>query len=319
MILTPLVQKFAARLFEDAGERERFITALVEGVSASQALVWMDSNAAGRQTFERHEPLPWQPAFVDRLLPGQEPTRHQLHQDGAFYSLDFSSVFAGMSFLSKQIPSPVTAALDLCAAPGGKSSLAAAGLHPELLLCNEVIGKRHGALVSNLKRCRIPALVSCADATVFAKELPDAFPLVIIDAPCSGQSLFARGELAQGAFHPATINLNANRQKRIIANASQIVRPGGYLAYITCTFSRDEDEGVVEWCEKKFPFMKSVPIDEIAAHRSALSSAHGYRLYPQNGLGAGAFCALLRKEGAVPVDGLIPEIPGRFIRWRSQV
>jgi 16S rRNA C967 or C1407 C5-methylase (RsmB/RsmF family) len=77
--------------------------------------------------------------------------------------------------------------------------------------------------------------------------------VVIVDAPCTGQSLLAKGDKALGCFHPVNINKSASRQKRIIANAAQTVAGEGYLAYMTCTFSPEENEQVGEWLMKKFP------------------------------------------------------------------
>ena len=77
--------------------------------------------------------------------------------------------------------------------------------------------------------------------------------MVIVDAPCTGQSLLAKGDKALGCFHPVSINKSASRQKRIMANAAQTVAGGGYLAYMTCTFSTEENEQVGEWLMKQFP------------------------------------------------------------------
>ncbi|MEG5173865.1 hypothetical protein [Microcoleus sp. B3-D7] len=77
--------------------------------------------------------------------------------------------------------------------------------------------------------------------------MPQTANLVIVDAPCTGQSLLAKGDKAPGCFHHVTINSNANRQKRIFANSAKIVAPQGYLVYMTCTYSTAENEQVSEW------------------------------------------------------------------------
>jgi 16S rRNA C967 or C1407 C5-methylase (RsmB/RsmF family) len=132
-------------------------------------------------------------------------------------------------------------------------------------------------------------------------------PVVIVDAPCSGQSLLAKGAKAPGCFHPVTINKNANRQKRILANAAQLVAPQGYLAYMTCTYSVEENEQVIEWLLERFPRLRPVVIPHLATHQSSLSSLPCYRLWPQTGLGAGAFTILLQNTEmdvpqAIPFD-----------------
>jgi 16S rRNA C967 or C1407 C5-methylase (RsmB/RsmF family) len=183
----------------------------------------------------------------------------------------------------------------MCAAPGGKSIFAWKAFHPRLLVCNEVIGKRLGALTSNLQRCDVkPSVVTRLDSEAFAERFPRSADLVIVDAPCSGQSLPARGLPAPGAFHPQTINMNSNRQKRILANSARVVAPGGHLSYTTCTYSREENESVLEWLQKRFPQFRPVEAPLLQEHQSHLAAYPCYRLWPFEGSGAGGFTALLR-------------------------
>jgi 16S rRNA C967 or C1407 C5-methylase (RsmB/RsmF family) len=183
---------------------------------------------------------------------GERPGQHALHQAGAFYCLDFSSIFAASVLLTIEQPTPLV--LDVCAAPGGKSIFAWKALQPDLIVSNEVIGKRLGMLISNLKRCQIqPGYVLNRDASILAQMLKQSMSLVIVDAPCSGQSLLAKREKAPGCFHQTVINKNANRQKRIIANSAGIVAPQGYLVYMTCTYSPEENEQVCTWFLERFP------------------------------------------------------------------
>jgi 16S rRNA C967 or C1407 C5-methylase (RsmB/RsmF family) len=161
-------------------------------------------------------PLPWQPEWCDRLEADQRPGQHPLHQAGAYYCLDTASVFAAAVFSA--MPDRIDTVLDLCAAPGGKSLLARQAFHPTHLWCNEVIRKRVKILIANLKRCgATEALVFNLEPQIFAAELPHSASLVVVDAPCSGQSLLAKGDTALGCFHPVNIKKNASRQKRILA------------------------------------------------------------------------------------------------------
>ena len=132
--------------------------------------------------------------------------------------------------------------------------------------------------------------------------MPKSSDLVIVDAPCSGQSLLAKGEKAPGCFHPTNINKNANRQKRIIANSAQIVAPQGYLAYMTCTYSPEENEQVCEWLLERFPQFKLVEVKHLKNYQSHLTTMPCYRMFPQSGLGAGAFAALFRNTEAGEVN-----------------
>ena len=198
----------------------------------------------------------------------------------------------------------------MCATPGGKSIFAWKTLNPELLLCNEVIGKRIGMLLSNLKRCQIrPSAAINLDSKILAQKMPATANLVIADAPCTGQSLLAKGDKAPGCFHPVTINSNANRQKRILANCAQIVAPQGYLAYMTCTYSSAENEQVGEWLLNKFPQFQPVTVPHLEKYRSHLTEIPCYRMWPQHKLGAGAFTILFQNSA----EGQNSQLPPDFL------
>ncbi len=121
--------------------------------------------------------------------------------------------------------------------------------------------------------------------------------VVVVDAPCTGQSLLAKGETAPGCFHPVQINKNANRQRRILANAAQAVAPEGYLAYMTCAYSPEENEDTIAWLLARFPQFQPVIVPALHLFQSHLTDLPCYRMMPQDGLGAGAFTCLLRHSG----------------------
>lgn len=296
MAASNLLVKLSHRLFDDPVEAEAFVEAIVQPRPGGNALLWMQPPPPERP-FEVTAPLPWQPPWIDRLAAADvQPGQHPLHHQGAYYCLDFSSVFSASTLTA--IPQPVSTVLDLCSAPGGKGLFAWRLLSPEQLWCNEAIRKRVKILIANLKRCGVySALVFGLDPAIFAQQVPGSTSLVIVDAPCSGQSLLAKGGKAEGCFHKVTINKNANRQKRILANAAETVAAGGHLAYMTCTFSRAENERVCEWFLRKFPQFEPVEVAHLAAYRSHLSDNPCYRLWPQAGLGAGGFTALFRRLG----------------------
>ncbi len=297
-----LLVKLSRRLFTTPEDQAAFLAALTTPVSLSPALVWMELRPED-VPFQRDSPLPWQPAWVDRLSPGQRPGQHPLHGEGAYYCLDLASVFA--STVLTAVQSPVQSVLDLCAAPGGKSLLARQMLRPDHLWCNEALGKRVKVLIANLKRCGVTeALVFNLDPQVWATQAAHAVSLVIVDAPCSGQSLLAKGTRVEGCFHPVTIRKNAQRQRRIVGQATQLIAPGGYLAYMTCTFSPEENEAIGSWLLKTFPQFEAVAVPALQAYASHLVDFPCYRLWPQAGLGAGGFTALFQNRGEV--QGSIP-------------
>jgi 16S rRNA C967 or C1407 C5-methylase (RsmB/RsmF family) len=288
--------KVAQRLLPTAPDRAAFMTALTQPAPFPPTILWTRPKPAGVD-WPVLSPLPWQPDCVDRLGEvARRPGQHPLHDQGYFYCLDFSSVFAVSAI--QAIPGPVSIAIDLCAAPGGKSLFTWTTLRPQQLLCNEVIRKRVKILIANLKRCgAMDAIVLNQDPQVLAEHLPRCAQLVLVDAPCSGQSLLAKGETVPGCFHKVTVNRNANRQKRILAQASQLVQPGGYLLYSTCTYSPEENEQVAAWLLKKVPAFVPVPVTSLQEYQSPLTDLPCYRLWPHSGLGAGAFTILLQHQG----------------------
>jgi 16S rRNA C967 or C1407 C5-methylase (RsmB/RsmF family) len=302
--------KLAAQLWPDNPQAQNtFTNALQEPAPLASAILWCR---------ERPEPPPfpvlppyaWQPDWVDCLPPATHPGRHPYHAQGYYYCLDISSVFAGAVLGAIAIPEPVV--VDVCAAPGGKALLAWRYLQPQVLLVNETIGKRVGMLVSNLRRCRVPGVVVRQDSQHLAQHLGQTADVVVVDAPCSGQSLLAKGAKNPGCFHPRTIATNANRQRRILANAVQLVKPGGYLAYMTCTYSPQENEENCRWLSANFPHLQAVAVPLLTPMQSHLAAFPCYRLWPQTGAGAGAFTCLWRKD----TEGTGAELPWD---WLEQV
>lgn len=302
-----LLLKLSQRLFEAAEERDRFIDALVHPKPFHPCILWCREKPT-ESPFEVIPPISWQPNFVDRLPLGEKPGQHPLHQAGAFYCLDFSSVFAVSALL--KIAQPTHLIFDMCASPGGKSIFSWVSLRPQLLMSNEVIGKRTAPLIANLKRCQVsPAIVLRLDSKILAEELPQTASVVLVDAPCTGQSLIAKGGKAPGCFHPVSINSNANRQKRILANSAQLVAPQGYLVYMTCAYSPEENEHVAEWFLERFPQFQAIVIPHLSNYQSHLSQLPCYRIFPQSTLGAGAFTILLQNLS----EGSIQSLPEEFL------
>lgn len=290
--------KTAANLFESPAQQEAFIEAVVKGESKEAAIIIVRDHPAIR-TFPRLAPVSWQPDCVMRLGEGFRPAKHPLYEKGHFYSLDLSSVFCASAMLA--IEAPVRRVWDVCASPGGKAIFAWVTKHPELLACNEIIRKRTGSLISNLHRCGIEgSLVWSSDPSVWAKKFPEAFDLITVDAPCSGQSLWAKGDEAPGSFSPSMVDMCVGRQRRIMANAAKALRPGGHLLYCTCTYSRKENENVIAWLLEQFEFLEAVPVPRLHEHESSYADFHAYRLFPHEGVGAGGFTCLLRHKGDVP-------------------
>jgi len=316
------IEKVFHSVVSDADHREACFQALERGEHGTSAVAWLRSEPVA-EAYERNPSRPgWLPSWIDVAAESARPGKIVAHEAGECYVLDLSSTFAVAPLA--EVALSQCSVLDVCAAPGGKGILAWRYCSPRVLIANEVIRKRTAPLISNYQRCSIdPAIVSSCDPGLLAQLLPQQVSLVIVDAPCSGQSLVLKGMAAPGAFHPATISMNERRQRRIIANSAATVRPGGYLLYSTCTFSREENEDNVEWLCKKFPEFSAVTVTALAEYRSQLTDTPCYRLFPHHGFGAGAFVALLRRnaelDAATSDEMLSPETIAETVWpvWRS--
>lgn len=307
--VSKLMLKQAYALFDDEEERSAFIEALQRGDSREQAIIILEDRPEIR-TFPRLAPTPWQPEFVERIAEDFRPGKHPSHEKGAYYCLDLSSVFCASAMLA--IPGPIERALDLCAAPGGKAIFAWRAHRPEFLACNEAIRKRAGTLIANLERCKVTSsVVWSADPSVWARKFPECFDLLLVDAPCSGQSLIAKGDEAEGCWSEQMIDMCVGRQRRILGNGVKTLRPGGHLVYSTCTYAKQENEKVVAWLLEQFPDLEAVEVPHLAAFRSRFGEFPTYRLFPHQGIGAGGFVALIRrKPGEAEYDGDVSELKG---------
>lgn len=290
------INKVASAIFDNVVARESFLKSVEEGQRSIAAIAWLHSERS-QERFQTTLKPAWAPEWIDVVMERERPGKSQEHDQGDIYCLDLSSVFACAPLA--EVKERVGVIVDVCAAPGGKGILSRRYLNPDILIGNEVIRKRTAQLISNYKRCRIdPAIVTSCDPSALGSLLEEKAHLVLVDAPCSGQSLVLKDLAAPGAFHPATISMNERRQRRILAHSARMVVPGGYLLYATCTFSPEENERNIEWFIRQFPDFESVVVPRLSAHLSGLTQLSCYRLFPQEGWGAGSFCCLLRRTGS---------------------
>jgi NOL1/NOP2/fmu family ribosome biogenesis protein len=156
-------------------------------------------------------------------------------------------------FIRNYFPNPAKA-LDLCAAPGGKSTHLSALLPAEsLLVANEVIHSRAGILSENLIKWGNPnTLVISNDPLEIGKLLPDFFDAIVADLPCSGEGMFRKDPVAVAGWSIDNVRLCAKRQRRIVADIWPALKPGGILVYSTCTYNREENEENLDWICREF-------------------------------------------------------------------
>lgn len=233
-----------------------------------------------------------------------QPGRHVLHEAGAYY-IQEPSAMAAVEVLD---PQPGERILDLCAAPGGKSTQIAGRMQGQgLLVSNEVIGERARVLSQNVERMGVSNCVVCSEKPErIASLFPAFFDRVLVDAPCSGEGMFRKEEAARNEWSPEAVRMCAGRQSLILEEAAKTVRPGGVLVYSTCTFSPEENEGTISAFLRAHEEynIEETGLDGIFSPgqadwigQPAAGIEHTLRLWPHLIRGEGHYIARLRRRG----------------------
>lgn len=258
------------------------------------------------------ELVPWTP---DGEYLSQRPkfTLDPAFHAGAYYVQEAGSMFCGYVF-DQIFPSKSNLkVLDLCAAPGGKSTHLVALLDPEhsVLLSNEVIQTRAAVLVENAAKWGyMNHWVSAVDPQRLG-QTDEIWDCIVVDAPCSGSGLWRKDEQAMQEWSEQHVKMCAERQKRIVADIVPTLAPGGFLLYSTCSFSKEENEEQIDWMVANLG-LESVEL-EIPNHwgilqtKSAQGNA-GFRSEPWHTSGEGFFLAILKKPSQQPYSFSAPEI-----------
>jgi 16S rRNA C967 or C1407 C5-methylase (RsmB/RsmF family)/NOL1/NOP2/fmu family ribosome biogenesis protein len=263
---------------------------------------------AGRLQPNGARPVPWHPDgyyLPERPIFTLDPAFH----GGAYYVQEASSMFVCEALRQHADFTRRLKVLDLCAAPGGKSTLLVSMLGPDsLLLANEVIRTRTGVLRENLEKWGYPnTAVTSAEPEDIAAKLPGYFDIILTDAPCSGEGLFRRDPDAAKEWSPAQVDVCWIRQRRILEATVNALAPGGLLVYSTCTFNRLENEDNTAWLVANFDL---VPLTlDIPDSWGVAGGSEGYHFYPHRVQGEGFFLAIFRKQGD-PVKP--PAMPSSF-------
>lgn len=243
--------------------------------------------------FDGEQPIDWcANAFQlpERPLFTLEPLFHA----GAFYPQEAGSMLLDATL--KQLPIPEQPfILDLCAAPGGKSTLIASYLDNQgILVSNEVINSRARILKENITKWGFSnCIVTNNDPSDF-ERIPGFFDVVVVDAPCSGEGMFRKDHQAREEWSMENVALCAGRQKRILSDVWETLKEDGYLIYSTCTFNSDENEDNVKWLESTFD-CKEVKLQfpaSIAEGRNGI----GHYGFPGISETEGFFIAVLQKN-----------------------
>lgn len=223
-----------------------------------------------------------------------------LFHAGCYYVQEASSMFADhiLKHIRPDCDENIKV-LDLCAAPGGKSTLLNSAIgENDLLVANEIIKTRVPILCDSLNRWgKANVVVSNNDPKDFGR-LPGFFDVILVDAPCSGSGMFRKDPQAMNEWSEANVNLCHLRQERILADVYPALKEDGYLIYSTCSYSHQENEDILDWLCAEFG-MESVrvPINKEwgIVESQSTTKAWGYRFYPDKVKGEGLFAACLKK------------------------
>ena len=264
-----------------------------------------EQNSSGRPAEVRRvagEPvagrIPWS---AEGLYLAERPsfTCDPAFHAGAYYVQEASSQFVG--HLLRGAGALGARILDLCAAPGGKTTLYASLVGPDgLVVANEIDRRRARVLADNVRKWGTGNTVVTSNEPAQLARFENRFDIVAVDAPCSGEGMFRKDPQARAEWSEGSVRLCAARQAEILRAAWAALRPGGTLVYSTCTFNRTEDEGVLEellgWAADEVVESEPIPTDPswgIVCGR--VGAFRTFRFYPHRTQGEGFFAATARK------------------------
>jgi 16S rRNA C967 or C1407 C5-methylase (RsmB/RsmF family)/NOL1/NOP2/fmu family ribosome biogenesis protein len=255
-------------------------------------------------------PVPWSRygSYLD-----QRPsfTFDPLFHAGCYYVQEASSMFLEQAVRQTTDLTQPLNVLDLCAAPGGKTTHLQSLLSQDsLLVSNEVIRSRAAVLKQNCIKWGTRNVVITNNDPQHFGRLEGFFDMVVVDAPCSGSGLFRRDEDAIREWSSDNVQLCCGRQKRILADVFPALKEGGVLIYSTCSYSKEENEAIADWKVTELQ-MENIPLHterdwHIVETAADKTGAKGYRFFPDKVKGEGFFITAFRKT-----------TPTRYIKWKE--
>ena len=257
-------------------------------------------------------PIPWCPNgfyYKNEDKPAQHPYYH-----GGFYYIQEPSAMTPASFLPVE---PGDKVLDLCAAPGGKTTELGAKLQRKgVLFSNDISISRTKALLHNMELNGIPNIVVLSEeSSKMADRFEGYFDKILVDAPCSGEGMFRKDPAMVKAWGPDKVELYSGIQREIIVDAAKMLKPGGMMIYSTCTFAPEENEQSMEYLLEQCPYMSLVELpmfDGFDQGHPEWSKTGNEdlkkcrRLWPHRLEGEGHFVALLKKDEDAAVKRVRP-------------
>ncbi len=298
MNLPPLFQERMKQQLQE--EYEPFIQSYEEARSSGLRLNLLKLHSPQKLPFSL-SPVPW--AENGFYYPLEErPGKHPYFDAGLYY-IQEPSAMAVTTLLS---PKPGEKILDLCAAPGGKTTHIASMMNNEgLLISNEIHPGRAKILSQNMERMGMTnAVITNETPDRLALRFPDFFDRILVDAPCSGEGMFRKDPQACEEWSPENVAMCAERQLDILLKAEKMLASGGRLVYSTCTFAPAENEGTISRFLECCPWMQIEPVEKNMAfsdgradwvEHPACGIEHTVRIWPHIAHGEGHFIAVLKK------------------------
>src|SRR5215204_1914653 len=295
------IKGFEQKAFEDVHASDEQLTSIrVNPLKAFKSDGhWSFTQNTHKSIFDLKDKIPW--SSFGYYLP-QRPsfTFDPLFHAGCYYVQEASSMFLEEALKQTVDLSKKIKLLDLCAAPGGKSSHIQSLISPDsLLVSNEVIRNRTGVLKQNVIKWGSDNVVVTNNDPQNFSRLEGFFDVLVVDAPCSGSGLFRRDAEAINEWSEQNVLLCCGRQKRIIADAFACLKEGGVLIYSTCSFSKEEDEDIADWLVQELKMknerLKVEDLWGIVETESEKTGSFGYRFFPDKTKGEGFYLACFIK------------------------
>jgi NOL1/NOP2/sun family putative RNA methylase len=292
-------------------------------IDDSRLLTPDSRHLTNRSRFTIDAPVPWS-QFGFYLKERPSFTFDPLFHSGCYYVQEASSMFLEQALKQLVDLSQPIKVLDLCAAPGGKSTHIQSLISPDsLLVSNEVIKTRSNILIDNIIKWGATNTIVTSNDPASFKKLGGYFDVIVVDAPCSGSGLIRRDEEAIEEWSPANVQLCSQRQQRILADALPSLKQNGIMVYSTCSYSKEEDEDICDWLVEAMGMenilLKTESQWNVIESHSSKSNSKSYRFYPDHLKGEGFFLSCFRKKEAAGTSKQRPIKPEKASSKEKQI
>jgi 16S rRNA C967 or C1407 C5-methylase (RsmB/RsmF family)/NOL1/NOP2/fmu family ribosome biogenesis protein len=287
-------------------DRQAFIKAHLSGEPVTSVRIHPRKFSSINSQFSFADPVPWS-QYGYYLNERPSFTFDPCFHAGCYYVQEASSMFLEQALKQTVDLTQPIKVLDLCAAPGGKSTHIQSLISKEsLLVSNEVIKSRVSVLKQNIIKWGFSNIIVTNNDPKHFERLGGFFDVIVVDAPCSGSGLFRRGESSVNEWSFENVQLCFARQQRILADILPVLKENGILIYSTCSYSKEENEDIEDWLVKEMKLKnEKLSINKdwgIIETISEKTKSYGYRFFPDKVKGEGFYLSLFRKEKETKIN-----------------